>query len=182
MRFDRTSPRHDSAPSAAAPEPDRSTGARHSVFRFTVRRARVLLTTASLSAFVLIGAVPAVAPQGALAASCVRFNGSNFDAPGDDNYMPQLNKEWVRIKNSCGSAQSIGGWKIQDQGNIHTYRFASGTSIGAGASITLRSGRGSNSATTKYWQRSYGAVWNNTGPEKATLRNSSGTSVSTWAE
>jgi Lamin Tail Domain len=143
--------------------------------------ARALIAAGSLAAFVVVGAVPGFVPQTAQAATCVKFVASNFDAPGDDNYMPQLNQEWVRIKNSCGTAQSIGGWKIQDSGNIHTYKFASGTSIGAGASMTLHSGKGSNTATHKYWQRSYGAVWNNTG-DRATLRNAGGTLMSSWSE
>jgi hypothetical protein len=143
--------------------------------------ARALVAAGSLAALVIAGAVPAFAPQSAQAATCVKFSGSNFDAPGDDNYMPQLNQEWVRIKNSCGTAQNISGWKIQDSGNIHTYRFGSGSSIGAGSSITLHSGKGSNTASNKYWQRTYGAVWNNTG-DRATLRNSGGTLMSSWSE
>ena len=145
--------------------------------------ARALASAASLAAFVAVGLVPAVLPQAAQASSsCVRFVSSNFDAPGDDNYMPQLNQEWVRIKNTCATAKSIAGWKIQDYGSIHTYKFLSGTSIGAGATITLHSGTGSNTASNKYWQRSYGAVWNNTGTERAYLGNSSGTLMSTWTE
>ncbi len=65
--------------------------------------ARALVSAATLAAFVVVGVVPTIAPQSAQAASCVKFVASNFDAPGDDNYMPQLNQEWVRIKNSCGS-------------------------------------------------------------------------------
>jgi hypothetical protein len=148
----------------------------------TFLSARALVAAGALSAFVVVGVAPTITPQPAQAASCVRFVASNFDAPGDDNYMPQLNQEWVRVKNTCTKATSIAGWKIQDYGNIHTYKFASGTSIGAGVSITLRSGKGSNTATTKYWQRTYGAVWNNSGPEKATLRNSGGSVMSTWSE
>lgn len=126
----------------------------------------------------------AVAPNTpvASAAGCVRFVASNWDAPGDDNYMPQLNQEWVRIKNTCSTTKSIGSWRISDYKAYHVYRFASTVKISAGATITLRSGLGSNTATTRYWQRSYGAVWNNTGTEKATLKNASGTVVHTWVQ
>ena len=144
--------------------------------------ARALVTAASLATLVFAGAATGTTPQSAQAACGVKLVATNFDAPGDDNYMPQLNQEWVRIKNSCGSSKSIGGWKIYDYNTIHTYRFASGTTIGAGKAITLRSGTGSNTATTHYWQRSYGAVWNNTGPERAHLRNSAGTLVSSRSE
>jgi hypothetical protein len=112
----------------------------------------------------------------------VKFVASNFNAPGDDNYMPQLNQEWVRIKNTCATKKSIGSWRIHDYNRNHTYRFPSTLSIAGGATITLRSGTGTNSATTRYWQRSYGAVWNNTPPERAYLRNAAGSLISSWSE
>jgi hypothetical protein len=146
-------------------------------------RLPIIAGALALLALAAPGVVPGVVPQSAQAASsCVRFVASNFDAPGDDNYMPQLNQEWVRIKNSCATAQNISGWKINDYNTIHTYKFASATSIAAGATITLHSGTGSNTATNKYWQRTYGAVWNNTGTEIAYLRNSGGTLMSTWTQ
>jgi hypothetical protein len=122
------------------------------------------------------------APEPATAAPCVRFVASNWEAPGNDNYMPQLNQEWVRIKNTCGSAKGIGGWRIHDYKAIHTYRFPSGFSVPAGASVTLRSGQGTNSASVRYWQRSYGAVWNNSAPERAYLKNGAGTLVHSWVQ
>ncbi len=96
--------------------------------------------------------------------------------------MPQLNEEWVRIKNTCSTRKSIGGWKIHDYGKKHVYRFPATFSIAAGARITLRAGTGANTASTHYWQRTYGAIWNNTGTEKAYLRNASGTLVHSWVE
>jgi hypothetical protein len=142
----------------------------------------MLAVASVMAAAVIGGATPGFAPSAVDAASCVRFSGSNWDAPGDDNYMPQLNEEWVRIRNSCATAQSIGGWKIHDLNQNHVYRFASGVTIGAGKTITLHSGRGTNSAAHRYWGYSYGAVWNNSGPERATLKNSAGTVLSTWVE
>jgi hypothetical protein len=44
----------------------------------------------------------------------------------------------------------------------------------AGATVTVYSGRGTTSATRRYWGRSYGAIWNNDG-DTAYLRNASGT-------
>lgn len=147
-----------------------------------VSRARALAGAFTLAVVLTTGG--AVAPNApvATAAGCVRFVISNWDAPGDDNYMPQLNQEWVRIKNTCSTTKSIGGWRISDYKAYHVYRFASTVKIAAGATITLRSGKGTNTATTRYWQRSYGAVWNNTGTEKATLKNASGTAVHTWVQ
>jgi hypothetical protein len=146
-----------------------------------IHRKTALIGVASFIAAASLFGAPGGTPA-AQAAGCVKFVGSNWDAPGDDNYMPQLNDEWVKIKNTCSTTQSIGGWKIHDYNKIHTYKFASGTSIAVGARITLRSGTGTNTTSTKYWQRSYGAVWNNTGTERAYLRNSAGTVMSTWVE
>ena len=57
----------------------------------------------------------------------------------------------------------------------HTYRFASGVSVKPGATITLKTGVGRNTTSTRFWGRSYGAVWNNTGTEYAYLRDGNGT-------
>ena len=120
---------------------------------------------------VLIGAGMAAAPS-ASAAACVRLSATHFDAPGNDNY--NTNGEWVRIKNYCSTTKSLSRWYIHDYGKKHTYRFASGVSIKPGASITIKTGVGRNTTTTRFWGRSYGAVWNNTGAEYAYLRNASG--------
>ena len=62
------------------------------------------------------------------------------------------------------------------------YRLSYGVKIRPGATITLYSGRGTNTATKRYWQRTYGAVWNNTPPEYAYLKNAAGTLQSRWTE
>ena len=126
--------------------------------------------------------MPAVAPATVDAASCVRISSGNFDAPGNDNYAANLNGEYIKIKNYCPATKSVSGWKLHDYGTKHTYTFASGFSIKAGVTVTVYSGRGTNSATKRYWGRSYGAIWNNNPPEKAYLRNGSGTLQSSWSE
>ena len=147
-----------------------------------VSRARALAAAFTLSVALTTGGAVASNGPAAEAACGIRFVASNWDAPGDDNYMPQLNQEWVRVKNTCAAAKSIGNWKISDYKSYHVYRFASTVKISAGATITLRSGKGTNTASTRFWQRSYGAVWNNTGTEKATLKNASGTTIHTWVQ
>ena len=124
---------------------------------------------------VALTTAPAANPPVAIAGGCIRFSATNFDAPGDDNQAGNLNGEWVRIKNVCGSRKAIGGWKIHDYKKIHVYRFPAGTYIGGGNTITLYSGRGSDTSGKRYWDRTYGAVWNNSAPEFAYLRNGSGT-------
>ena len=120
----------------------------------------------------LFGAGLAIAPS-AEAAACVRFSATHFDATGDDNY--NTNGEWVRIKNYCTTTKTLSGWTIKDYGSKHTYRFPTGVKIRPGYSITLYTGVGTNTSTKRFWGRSYGAVWNNTGTEWAYLRNASGT-------
>ena len=137
------------------------------------------------AAVALAGSVASLTPAAvgaAEAAGCVRITGGVFDSPSNDNYMPYLNQEYVVIKNVCSTSKLMTGWRVNDYGRIHTYTFPSGYRIGAGVSVKLHSGTGTNNATNLYWKRTYGAVWNNTPPERAYLRNSSGTTVSSWSE
>ena len=142
------------------------------------------LSRIALGAIVLAAAVatPVAAPPAAEAASCIRFSATNFDAPGNDNYAVNLNGEWVRVRNYCSTSKSIGGWKIHDYGRKHTYTFPSGVTIRPGYSLTLYSGRGTNTSTKRYWGRTYGAVWNNSAPEYAYLRNAAGMLMSRRTE
>lgn len=145
------------------------------------RRPRLLLAT--IIAFALLTGVLPVAPMANVAAaSCVRLSGGNFDAAGNDNYAAHLNGEYVRIHNACSSAKSLSGWRLHDYGRKHTFAFPSGFKLGAGRTVTVYSGKGTRSSSKLYWGRTYGAVWNNTPPERAYLRNSAGTLVSSWSE
>jgi micrococcal nuclease len=142
----------------------------------------MLLLAAVLAAGVSgFKALPSESVATADAAACVRIVGGVFDSPGNDNYMPYLNSEWVRIKNFCATRVYLSSWTIKDYGSKHTYRFATGDSIRPGYTLTLHSGTGTNSTYHRYWQRSYGAVWNNTAPERAYLRNAAGTLQSSWS-
>jgi hypothetical protein len=109
----------------------------------------------------------------------VRFVASNFNSPGNDNLT--LTEEWVRIKNVCATARSLNGWRIHDYNQNHTYTFPAGSSIGAGKSITLITGKGTNTSWKAYWKKD-AAVWNNTAPEYAYLRKADGTLQSRWTE
>jgi hypothetical protein len=142
-------------------------------------RARFLAP--ALAALVLVGLASGIAPQSVDAASCVRISGGRFDAPGNDNYMPYLNGEYIKIHNYCSTGKYLTGWHVNDYGNKHRYAFPSGFRLAAYATVTLYSGTGSRTSTRLYWNRSYGAVWNNTPPERAYLRNSAGTLVSSWS-
>lgn len=135
----------------------------------------------ALAAAVALGFVFTTPAAPASAAGCVRVVGGNWNPAGNENYRPALNYESVKIKNVCATVARIGGWKLSDYGRKHTYTFASGAKIGAGVTISVFSGTGANTSTKFYWGRTYGAIWNNTPPERAYLRNASGTLVSSWS-
>ena len=68
------------------------------------------------------------------------------------------NQEYVQITNSGTSAIKMKGWIIQDDGAKHTYFFPSYT-LKAKSTVTLRSGRGTNTANTLYWNK-WSFIWN----------------------
>jgi len=117
-------------------------------------------------------------PAPVAAAACVRFLGGNFDAPGVET--SNLNGEYVRVKNFCATRRNIGGWKIHDYGRNHTYVFPAIFRIGGGRTVTLYTGKGTNTLAKRYWKLS-APVWNNYPPERAYLRNTAGMIVSTWS-
>jgi hypothetical protein len=77
----------------------------------------------------------------------------------------QLNREYVTIKNTGTTTRTLTGWTGLDPAN-HVYTFPT-FKLGAGKSVKLHTGEGTNSSTNLYWGRGY-YVWNNTG-DKAIL-------------
>src|SRR4051794_31601900 len=114
------------------------------MFQQSFSRVRVLGVALALTAFLTGASWSHAAAPVATATGCLVFVASNFNAPGDDNQAANLNGEWVRIKNNCTTSKSVGGWTIHDYNKIHTYKFPSTFSIGAGVSVTLYSGMGTN--------------------------------------
>ncbi|WP_431774128.1 lamin tail domain-containing protein [Streptomyces cucumeris] len=135
----------------------------------TAARTGVLLAVGCAAALLY----PA-APAGA--AGSVHLSKIYYDSPGSDNRSnSSLNAEYVQIKNSTSRAVSLTGWVLADASN-HRYTFP-GYTLGAGKTVTVRTGTGSDTSATKYQdRRAY--VWNNTS-DKATLRKSSGSTVDT---
>lgn len=83
-----------------------------------------------------------------------------YDAPGDDNL--NLNEEWVRFTNDGDAPLDLTGWLVADESSSHRYRFDE-LVLGAGASVTLFTGCGTDTATERYWCNEGSAVWNNSG-------------------
>jgi lamin tail-like protein len=141
----------------------------------------LFLATAVAFAITAMSASPAALPATVDAASCVRIIGGVFNSPSNDNFMPYLNGEYVVIRNSCSTYRVMTGFRVTDYGTKHTYYFPTGYRIYPGYNVKLHSGLGTNTRYHLYWKRGYGAVWNNTPPERAYLRNRYGTVVSSWS-
>ncbi|MFC6824277.1 lamin tail domain-containing protein [Halopelagius fulvigenes] len=96
----------------------------------------------------------------------------NADAAGDEN--ENLDDEYVVFRNTGDSAADLSGWTVEDAAG-HTYAFPEGFTLGAGESVTLRTGTDEDTETDLYWG-SQRAVWNN-GGDTVTLRDESGAVV-----
>jgi hypothetical protein len=124
-----------------------------------------LLATIGLTA---TAALPAEASNPTL-----HFSYAVPNSPGSDTGSnTSLNGEWVRLKNSSSTTTyTLTGWTIRDKSS-HIYKFGT-FSLKPGASVTLHTGKGTNSSTSRYWGRS-SYIWNNTG-DAAYLKNTAGT-------
>lgn len=127
-------------------------------------RARSITVTATAAVAALV-----MLPGQAQAAGSVHIAKIWYDSPGSDTRTTaSLNAEWVQIKNSTTKPVSLKGWTLTDASR-HTYKFGTFT-LKAGKTVTVKTGKGTNTATTLFQQR--GAyVWNND-KDTATLRRS----------
>ncbi|MGW2301693.1 lamin tail domain-containing protein [Streptomyces sp. NPDC001809] len=115
-------------------------------------------------------------PTQAQAAGSVHLYKIYYDSPGTDRRSnASLNAEYVQIRNTTGAAVNLRGWTLTDAAN-HKYTFGNYV-LGKGKIVTVRTGRGTNSAANVYQNR--GAyVWNND-RDTATLKKSNGARVDT---
>ncbi|MFC5289576.1 lamin tail domain-containing protein [Actinokineospora guangxiensis] len=136
-----------------------------------MRTRAAAITVAAMSAVLGLASAPTAAAAGGV----VVWN-AQYDSPGaDKGGNASLNGEYITLKNTSTSAKTITGWTLRDKAN-HIYKFPA-TTIGAGKYLYVRTGKGTNNATTRYWNKTW-YVWNNSG-DTAYLRNASGASVST---
>lgn len=94
------------------------------------------------------------------------------DASGNDH--ENENGEYITLKNTGSSAVDLPGWSLKDTAD-HTYDFPDGFTLDAGATVTIYTGSGSDSASKLYWG-SDAAVWNN-GGDTIIVTNADGTVV-----
>ena len=99
----------------------------------------------------------------------VRITKVQFKAKG--NGKKDLNSEWVEI---CGYNAELSGFKLQDKGSKHTFKFPQGFSIYG--PVKVLTGKGKNTNTKLYWN-SARPIWNDSG-DVATLKDKRGKVVS----
>jgi Lamin Tail Domain len=129
----------------------------------------------------LLAATCAFAGMSTMSASAsalptVRIARVVYNPSGTDTHAnSQLNREYVVLKNTGKHAVTVTGWTLRDTSR-HVYSFGRFT-IKAGASVTVHTGTGTNTAKNVYQDRGW-YVWNNT-HDTATLRTTAGRTVAT---
>jgi parallel beta-helix repeat protein len=88
-----------------------------------------------------------------------------------------INQEYVKITNKGTTAVNMNGWKITDKDQKHTYQFPATFTLKAKTTVTLYTGKGTNTATKLFWGKGV-YVWNNEG-DTAYLYNAQRKIVST---
>ena len=96
----------------------------------------------------------------------------NADAEGDDG--ENLNDEYVVFENTGDEPVDLSGWTVEDEA-AHSYEFPQGFTLDAGATVTLRTGSGTDTDTELYWG-SGSPIWNNAG-DTVILSNADGEHV-----
>lgn len=103
----------------------------------------------------------------------VRIAGIVFNPAG-----PDWVGENITIRNDTSARVDLGGWTIADRAG-HTYAVPGGTGLDPGHDVRIWTGPGTDTAGELFMGRR-AAIWNNSG-DTATLKNSAGASVSTYA-
>lgn len=126
-----------------------------------------------LAAAALLAAPLAIAPAAeAAVVKPLDIVKIHFDPPGADKMNNAgYNKEFIQLKNTGTTTLNLTGYRILDSGP-QKFTFPKNFKLAKGKTVTIRSGKGSNSATALYWGTS-SYIWNNTG-DTARLLNPKG--------
>jgi hypothetical protein len=107
----------------------------------------------------------------------VKFTYAYYNAKGSDTRKnSSLNREYVRITNKTKKTINLKYWTIRDRAG-NTYKFSGNVYLKPGKHIYLRTGKGKNTSTTRYWGRK-SHVWNN-GGDTAYLKSSTNRTIDT---
>ncbi|MGO2023656.1 MAG: lamin tail domain-containing protein [Brachybacterium tyrofermentans] len=134
-----------------------------------VSRARFLAVL--LAALLVVGMV-GIAPPAAEAAvkKPLDIVKVYYDPPGKDySKNSYFTKEYIQVKNTGKKTLTLTGYTIRDSGP-KKFTFPKGTKLKPGKTLTIRTGKGKNTASTVYWNNK-GYVWNNTGDKARTYTN-----------
>ena len=110
-----------------------------------------------------------VATDGGTSDDALVLEDINADAEGDDR--ENLNDEYVVFRNSGSEQLDLSGWTIEDEAG-KTYTVPDEYTLGAGETVTLYTGAGTNTEDALYWDAG-SPVWNNAG-DTVIVRNSDG--------
>jgi hypothetical protein len=99
-----------------------------------------------------------------------------YNSPGsDDGSNKSLNAEWIQLHNVTSHSISMTGYTVRDVVG-HVYTFGTYT-LGAGKSVKIHTGSGTNSPTDRYWNHGW-YIWNND-MDTATLKGAKGGTLDT---
>jgi hypothetical protein len=115
--------------------------------------------------------VPVLAASPATATPAVRIVKIHYGQTGTN-----LDTEYVVLKNTRSRSIHLSGWRLISAPSTdnQSYTFPA-TTLGAGETLTVYTGSGTDSAHKRYWGAS-GPRWDNDG-DKALLRNTAGTLI-----
>ncbi|HEY2877235.1 lamin tail domain-containing protein [Nocardioides sp.] len=127
----------------------------------------------ALVAVVLGVVAPFVQASPALASGSVKITKIHYGQTGTN-----LDTEYIVFKNKSSSTVKLKGWRIVSAPSTdHQFYVFPKFSLGAGKSVTLYTGKGTNTSSKLYWN-STTPKWNNDG-DKAVLKNAPGKVVDT---
>ncbi|HEY7591545.1 MAG TPA: lamin tail domain-containing protein [Actinophytocola sp.] len=134
---------------------------------------KLVMAVASVLVTVLAGVLVATPAE---AAGGIMIYRAYYNSPGSDTGANgSLNAEYILLKNTASVPQWANGWTLRDKAN-HVYKFPA-TKINPGKFVYVRTGRGTNNASTRYWNQKW-YIWNNDG-DTAYLRNAAGRQIDT---
>ena len=118
-------------------------------------------------------AAPFLSASPALAAGPVKIAKIHYAQTGTN-----LNTEYIVFKNRSSHTVQMKGWEIISAPSTdNQHYFFPGTKVGPGKTLTLYTGKGTNSPGKRYWGQT-SPRWDNAG-DKAILKNASGTTMDT---
>jgi hypothetical protein len=121
-------------------------------FRLPAAVTAVLAATAAL-----LAPLPATAATPTIAFTLIQYDPAGTDTRSNAH----LNQEYVLVRNNSTKPLTLAGWRIRDLSN-HTFVFPRGYVLKAHTTAVIRTGRGTNTSVTLFWNQS-NYIWNNTG-------------------